>query len=161
MTHAARQAAIAGGLGMAIPALTINKVCLSGIDAIALADQMIRAGEFDAVVAGGMESMSQATERSLAVDGGMPARWLLTYAPCSQCSSRTPPEPRTAGNHVTYIVRARPSSPLNQAASRVTPPAATAICTARPLGPSGCTQIVGGTPRNQSETHRPLDMILS
>ena len=58
--NAARQAAIAGGLGMAIPALTINKVCLSGIDAIALADQMIRAGEFDTVVAGGMESMSQA-----------------------------------------------------------------------------------------------------
>ena len=58
--NAARQAAIAGGLGMAIPALTINKVCLSGIDAIALADQMIRAGEFDAVVAGGMESMSRA-----------------------------------------------------------------------------------------------------
>lgn len=58
--NTARQAAIAGGLGMAIPALTINKVCLSGIDAIALADQMIRAGEFDAVVAGGMESMSQA-----------------------------------------------------------------------------------------------------
>ena len=45
---------------MAIPALTINKVCLSGIDSIALADQMIRAGEFDTVVAGGMESMSQA-----------------------------------------------------------------------------------------------------
>ena len=58
--NTARQAAIAGGLGMAIPALTINKVCLSGIDAIALADQMIRAGEFDAVVTGGMESMSQA-----------------------------------------------------------------------------------------------------
>ena len=58
--NAARQAAIAGGLGMTIPALTINKVCLSGIDAIALADQMIRAGEFDAVVAGGMESMSRA-----------------------------------------------------------------------------------------------------
>ena len=58
--NAARQAAIAGGLGMAIPALTINKVCLSGIDSLALADQMIRAGEFDTVVAGGMESMSQA-----------------------------------------------------------------------------------------------------
>ena len=58
--NAARQAAIKGGLGMAIPALTINKVCLSGIDAIALADQLIRAGEFDAVVAGGMESMSGA-----------------------------------------------------------------------------------------------------
>jgi len=58
--NAARQAAIEGGLGMAVPALTINKVCLSGIDAIALADQVIRAGEFDAVVAGGMEAMSNA-----------------------------------------------------------------------------------------------------
>lgn len=58
--NAARQAAIAGGLGMDVPALTINKVCLSGIDAIALADQMIRAGEFETVVAGGMESMSNA-----------------------------------------------------------------------------------------------------
>lgn len=58
--NAARQAAIKGGLGMAVPALTINKVCLSGIDAIALADQVIRAGEFSTVVAGGMESMSNA-----------------------------------------------------------------------------------------------------
>jgi acetyl-CoA C-acetyltransferase len=56
----ARQAAVAGGIGMDVPALTVNKVCLSGIDAIALADQLIRAGEFDIVVAGGMESMSQA-----------------------------------------------------------------------------------------------------
>jgi acetyl-CoA C-acetyltransferase len=56
----ARQAAVAAGIPMEIPALTINKVCLSGIDAIALADQLIRAGEFDCVVAGGMESMSQA-----------------------------------------------------------------------------------------------------
>ena len=45
---------------MSVPALTINKVCLSGIDAIALADQLIRAGEFDVVVAGGQESMTQA-----------------------------------------------------------------------------------------------------
>src|ERR671913_1120966 len=45
---------------MSVPALTINKVCLSGLDAIALADQLIRAGEFDIVVAGGMESMTQA-----------------------------------------------------------------------------------------------------
>lgn len=58
--NAARQAAMKGGLGMGIPALTINKVCLSGIDAIALADQTIRAGEFGSVVAGGMESMSNA-----------------------------------------------------------------------------------------------------
>ena len=57
--NTARQAAVAGGLGMDVPALTVNKVCLSGIDAIALADQLIRAGEFDVVVAGGMESMTQ------------------------------------------------------------------------------------------------------
>lgn len=56
----ARQAAVAGGIGMDVPALTINKVCLSGLDAIALADQVIRAGEFDVVVAGGMESMTNA-----------------------------------------------------------------------------------------------------
>jgi acetyl-CoA C-acetyltransferase len=56
----ARQAAVAGGIGMSVPALTINKVCLSGLDAIALADQLIRAGEFEIVVAGGMESMTQA-----------------------------------------------------------------------------------------------------
>jgi acetyl-CoA C-acetyltransferase len=56
----ARQAAVKGGIGMDVPALTINKVCLSGIDAIALADQLIRAGEFDVVVAGGMESMTNA-----------------------------------------------------------------------------------------------------
>lgn len=56
----ARVAAVNAGIGMDVPSLTINKVCLSGIDAIALADQLIRAGEFDIVVAGGMESMSQA-----------------------------------------------------------------------------------------------------
>jgi acetyl-CoA C-acetyltransferase len=56
----ARQAAVAGGIGMDVPAMTVNKVCLSGLDAIALADQLIRAGEFDIVVAGGMESMTRA-----------------------------------------------------------------------------------------------------
>jgi acetyl-CoA C-acetyltransferase len=56
----ARQAAVKGGIPMDVPALTINKVCLSGLNAIALADQLIRAGEFDVVVAGGMESMTQA-----------------------------------------------------------------------------------------------------
>ncbi len=55
----ARQASVAAGIGMDVPALTINKVCLSGINAIALADQLIRAGEYDVVVAGGMESMTQ------------------------------------------------------------------------------------------------------
>ena len=56
----ARQAAVKGGLSMNVPALTINKVCLSGLDAIALADQLIRAGEVEVVVAGGMESMTNA-----------------------------------------------------------------------------------------------------
>ena len=56
----ARQAAIAAGLPVEVPAITINKVCLSGLNAISLADQLIRAGEVEVVVAGGMESMSQA-----------------------------------------------------------------------------------------------------
>jgi acetyl-CoA C-acetyltransferase len=56
----ARQAAVAAGIPMTVPALNVNKVCLSGLDAIALAAQLIRAGEFDVVVAGGMESMSGA-----------------------------------------------------------------------------------------------------
>lgn len=56
----ARQASVAAGIGWDVPALTINKMCLSGIDAIALADQLIRAGEVDVVVAGGQESMSRA-----------------------------------------------------------------------------------------------------
>ncbi|TDB84967.1 acetyl-CoA C-acetyltransferase [Actinomadura sp. 7K534] len=55
-----RQAAVKAGIPMNVPSITINKVCLSGLDAIALADQLIRAGEFDVVVAGGMESMTQA-----------------------------------------------------------------------------------------------------
>ena len=56
----ARQAAVKGGIPMDVPSLSINKMCLSGLDAIALADQLIRAGEFDVVVAGGMESMTNA-----------------------------------------------------------------------------------------------------
>ena len=56
----ARQAAVKAGIPMNVPALSINKVCLSGIDAIALADQLIRAGEFEVIVAGGQESMSNA-----------------------------------------------------------------------------------------------------
>jgi acetyl-CoA C-acetyltransferase len=56
----ARQAAVAAGIPMTVPALTINKVCLSGLDAIALAAQAIRLGEHDVVVAGGMESMTRA-----------------------------------------------------------------------------------------------------
>jgi len=56
----ARQAAHHAGIPMSVPALTINKVCLSGINAIALADALVRAGEYDIVVAGGMESMTNA-----------------------------------------------------------------------------------------------------
>jgi acetyl-CoA C-acetyltransferase len=55
-----RQAAVKAGIPMNVPSLTINKVCLSGLDAIALADQLVRAGEFEIVVAGGMESMTNA-----------------------------------------------------------------------------------------------------
>ena len=56
----ARQAAVAAGIAMDVPALTVNKVCLSGLDAIALASHLIRLGEYDVIVAGGMESMTQA-----------------------------------------------------------------------------------------------------
>ncbi|MHA6794484.1 acetyl-CoA C-acetyltransferase [Pseudonocardia bannensis] len=54
----ARQAAVKGGIPMTVPGLTVNKVCLSGLNAIAMADQLIGYGEFDVVVAGGMESMT-------------------------------------------------------------------------------------------------------
>ena len=56
----ARQAAVKAGIPMTVPATTINKVCLSGLDAIALAAELIRLGEFDVIVAGGMESMTNA-----------------------------------------------------------------------------------------------------
>jgi acetyl-CoA C-acetyltransferase len=56
----ARQAAHKAGIPLTVPALTVNKVCLSGLDAIALADQLIRAGEFDIIVSGGQESMTNA-----------------------------------------------------------------------------------------------------
>jgi acetyl-CoA C-acetyltransferase len=54
----ARQAALEGGIGMEVPATTINKVCLSGTSAVALANQLIRVGDADVIVAGGMESMT-------------------------------------------------------------------------------------------------------
>ncbi len=56
----ARQAAVKGGISMSVDALTVNKVCLSGLNAVALADLMIRAGQADVVIAGGMESMTSA-----------------------------------------------------------------------------------------------------
>ena len=56
----ARQAAVKAGIPMTVPATTVNKVCLSGLHSIAIADAFIRAGHCEVVVAGGMESMSQA-----------------------------------------------------------------------------------------------------
>ena len=56
----ARQAAVAAGSPMTVPSITLNKVCLSGLDAIALAAELLRVGELDIVVAGGMESMTRA-----------------------------------------------------------------------------------------------------
>jgi acetyl-CoA C-acetyltransferase len=56
----ARQAAVYGGIPMSVPATTINKVCLSGLNTIYLADLMVRSGEAEIVVAGGMESMTNA-----------------------------------------------------------------------------------------------------
>ncbi|HEV8623300.1 MAG TPA: acetyl-CoA C-acetyltransferase [Acidimicrobiia bacterium] len=56
----ARQAAVKGGVPMTVPAMTLNKVCLSGINALYAADQMINAGDAEVVIAGGMESMTKA-----------------------------------------------------------------------------------------------------
>ena len=70
----ARQAAVKGGIPMTVPSITINKVCLSGINAIALADQLIRAGEHEIVVAGGMESMTQAPAPAAEVPRGLQVR---------------------------------------------------------------------------------------
>jgi acetyl-CoA C-acetyltransferase len=55
----ARQAAVKAGIPMTVPAITVNKVCLSGINAIYLADQMVQSGDAEIVVAGGMESMTK------------------------------------------------------------------------------------------------------
>src|SRR5215208_4032175 len=56
----ARQAAAKAGIPMTVPALTVNKVCLSGVNSVYLADQMIQNGDAEVVVAGGMESMTNA-----------------------------------------------------------------------------------------------------
>src|SRR6266704_2798848 len=101
----ARQAAVAAGLPMSIPALTVNKVCLSGLDAIALASQLVRLGEYDIVVAGGMESMSRAphlllnsrvgykygpvtVEDSMALDGLTDAFFYLSMGESTENSGR-------------------------------------------------------------------------
>lgn len=66
----ARQAAVQAGIPMTVPALTINKVCLSGLNAIALAGQLILAGEIEVAVAGGMESMTKAPHLLMDSRGG-------------------------------------------------------------------------------------------
>jgi acetyl-CoA C-acetyltransferase len=102
----ARQAAVAAGIGMTVPALTVNKVCLSGLDAIALAAQLIRLGEYDVIVAGGMESMTNAPhllqksragfkfgpaqlEDSMALDGLVDAFDHLSMGESTEKSGRT------------------------------------------------------------------------
>ena len=65
-----RQAAVKAGIPMNVPAVNINKVCLSGINAIYLADQMIQAGDADIVIAGGMESMTNAPYIAAGARGG-------------------------------------------------------------------------------------------
>ncbi len=66
----ARQAAANGGIPLRVPSVNVNKVCLSGLNAIYLADQMIAAGEADIVVAGGMESMTNAPYLAMGARGG-------------------------------------------------------------------------------------------
>jgi acetyl-CoA C-acetyltransferase len=65
-----RQAAVKAGIPMSVPSINVNKVCLSGLNAIYLADQMIAAGEADIVVAGGMESMTNAPYLAEGARGG-------------------------------------------------------------------------------------------
>jgi acetyl-CoA C-acetyltransferase len=66
----ARQAAVGAGIPLNIPSVNVNKVCLSGLNSIYLADQMIQSGEADIVVAGGMESMSNAPYLAMGARGG-------------------------------------------------------------------------------------------
>ncbi|MDK6302672.1 acetyl-CoA C-acetyltransferase [Corynebacterium sp. UMB9976] len=66
----AKQAAVAAGLGMHVPAMTVNKVCLSGLDAVISGARMIKAGDATVVVAGGQESMSNAPHLAAGVRAG-------------------------------------------------------------------------------------------
>ena len=65
-----RQAAVKAGIPMNVPAINVNKVCLSGLNSIYLADQMIQAGDADIVIAGGMESMTNAPYIASGARGG-------------------------------------------------------------------------------------------
>lgn len=65
-----RQAAAKAGIPMSVPSVNVNKVCLSGLNAIYLADQMIASGEADIVIAGGMESMTNAPYLAIGARSG-------------------------------------------------------------------------------------------
>jgi len=66
----ARQAAVGAGIPMRVPSVNVNKVCLSGLNSIYLAHQMIASGDADIVVAGGMESMTNAPHLLPGARGG-------------------------------------------------------------------------------------------
>jgi acetyl-CoA acetyltransferase len=77
-----RQAAHNAGIPLTVPAVSVNKVCLSGLAAIALADQLMRAGEYDVIVAGGQESMTAAPSTTVADQsdqGTTGRRWQKTF----------------------------------------------------------------------------------
>jgi acetyl-CoA C-acetyltransferase len=80
----ARQAAVKAGIPMTVPSITINKVCLSGLNAISLADAYIAAGEYDIVVAGGMESMTGAPHLLPSLRGGVKYGDATVYDSVSQ-----------------------------------------------------------------------------
>ncbi len=110
----ARQAAVKGGISLDVPSIGLNKACLSGIDAVYLADLMIQAGDADVVVAAGMESM---TQRAVPPEGR--ARRATAWATGS-CSTRCSPTAWSAASRTSTWVRA-PSAPRRRTvASRVT-----------------------------------------
>ena len=94
----ARQAAVAAGIGWDVPALTVNKMCLSGLDAIALADQLIRAGEFE--------------DGDAAVLVASPSSTTWPTTACTTCSptSRWAPSPNSATPSTSSLAPSRTSS---------------------------------------------------
>ena len=86
-----RQAAVKAGIPMTVPALTVNRVCLSGLNAIAMADQLIGYGEFDIVLAGGMESMTNGPylQPGPAAGTATATTRSSTRPPTTHCSARS------------------------------------------------------------------------
>ena len=90
-----RQAAVNGGIPMSVPSINVNKVCLSGLNSIYLANQMIMAGEADIVIAGGMESMTNAPYLAQGARGGFRyGNTELQDAIIRDCLLYTSPSPR-------------------------------------------------------------------